>query len=126
MATWPADVISRIAATDDLHIAPFRADGVTYGTLTWIWSVVVGGRLFVRPWHGENSRWYQAAMSQLAGRISAAGDTFDVEFAPGDPGLDDQIDAAYRTKYAGSSYMPPMIAAGPRSATVEITPRPTE
>ena len=126
MATWPTDTISGIAATDDLHIAPFRADGVSYGTLTWIWSVVVDGRLFVRPWNGENSRWYQSAMSQRAGRISAAGETFEVEFAVGDPALDDRIDAAYRTKYAGSSYMPPMIAAGPRSATVEITPRPTE
>ena len=123
MATWPTDTISGIAATDDLHIAPFRADGVSYGTLTWIWSVVVDGRLFVRPWNGENSRWYQSAMSQRAGRISAAGETFEVEFAVGDPALDDRIDAAYRTKYAGSSYLPPMIAAGPRAATVDITPR---
>jgi hypothetical protein len=29
-STW-AQTIARIAASDDLHIAPFRADGVTYG-----------------------------------------------------------------------------------------------
>jgi hypothetical protein len=28
-----------------LHIAPLREDGVTYGTLTWIWSVVVDGAI---------------------------------------------------------------------------------
>jgi hypothetical protein len=36
--------LKRIAESDDLHIAPFREDGVTYGTLTWIWSVIVGDR----------------------------------------------------------------------------------
>lgn len=39
MTNW-AQTVERIAASDDLHIAPFRADGVTYGTPTWIWSVV--------------------------------------------------------------------------------------
>ncbi|MDT0317080.1 DUF2255 family protein [Streptomyces millisiae] len=123
MTAWSSDDIARIAATDDLHIAPFRADGVTYGTLTWIWSVVVDGRLFVRAYNGTNSRWYQSAMSQHAGRITAAGSTFEVTFAAADPSLKDQIDAAYRDKYAGSPYLPPMIAGGPQAATVEITPR---
>ncbi|KJL27504.1 DUF2255 family protein [Microbacterium oxydans] len=125
MTTWSPHDIDRIAATDDLHIAPFRADGSTYGTPTWIWSVVVDGRLFVRAWNGTRSRWYQSAVAQRAGRITAAGDTFEVGFAPADAALEDQIDAAYRAKYSGSSYLPPMVAAGPRSATVEITPRAT-
>jgi len=44
----------------DLHIAPFREDGVTYGTPTWIWSVAVGGTLYVRAYNGKNSLWYKA------------------------------------------------------------------
>jgi hypothetical protein len=51
-----------IAAADDLHIAPFREDHETCGTLTWIWSVVVDGVLYVRAYHGTDSSWYQAAM----------------------------------------------------------------
>ena len=125
MTSWSPDDIVRIAATDDLHIAPFRSDGVTYGTPTWIWSVVVDGRLFVRAWNGTRSRWYQSAIAQNAGRIAAAGDTFEVTFTPSDGALQDRIDAAYRDKYAGSSYLPPMLAPGPQAATVEITPRPT-
>lgn len=39
--TWSKADLERIAGTDDLHIAPFRDDRVTYGTPTWIWSVVV-------------------------------------------------------------------------------------
>jgi hypothetical protein len=31
---WSADDLWRIAATDDLHISPFREDGATYGTPT--------------------------------------------------------------------------------------------
>jgi len=27
MAAWTIDIIDRIAATDDLHVAPYRADG---------------------------------------------------------------------------------------------------
>jgi 4-carboxymuconolactone decarboxylase len=37
--TWSKDEIQRIAQTDDLHVAPFRDDGATYGTPTWIWAV---------------------------------------------------------------------------------------
>lgn len=47
---WTEDELRQIAAADDLHIAPYRADGETTGTLTWIWSVVVDGGLCVhRP-----------------------------------------------------------------------------
>ncbi|MFT3797736.1 DUF2255 family protein [Microbacterium sp.] len=72
MTTWPAEVIEKIAATDDLHIAPYHPDGKTTGTLTWIWSVV-DRRLFVRAWNGTRSRWYRSAIAQRAGRITAAG-----------------------------------------------------
>ena len=125
MTTWPTATIERIAATDDLHIAPYRADGRTTGTPTWIWSVVLDGRLFVRAWNGFRGRWYGAAVAQGAGLITAdGGQEHLVAFAPvEDPELGDRIDEAYRVKYAGSRYLPPMIAAGPRAATVEITPR---
>ena len=41
MSTWSKDELRQIAETDDLHISPFREDGKTHGTPTWIWSVVV-------------------------------------------------------------------------------------
>jgi len=123
MFKWPKEELRKIAATDDLHIAPFREDGVTYGTLTWIWSVAVDDALYVRAYHGQKSRWYQAAMRQRAGRITAAGMTKEVTFEPVDGPINDRIDDAYRTKYHGSPYLNPMIAARARSATVEVNPR---
>ncbi len=67
-----------------LHISPFREDGVTYGTPTWIWSVAVDDALHVRGYNGQRSRWYQAAVRQRAGRIVAAAMTREVTFEPAD------------------------------------------
>jgi hypothetical protein len=121
--TWPKHELRRIAESDDLHIAPLRDDAVRYGTPTWIWSVVVGDELYVRAYHGKNSRWYQAAMRQKAGRITAAGMTREVAFEPVEGPINDRIDEAYRAKYASSEYLAPMIGAQARSATVKVMPR---
>jgi hypothetical protein len=59
--SWPPNELQKIAASDDLHISPLRDDGLTYGTPTWIWSVVVDGELYVCAYNGRQSRWYQAA-----------------------------------------------------------------
>lgn len=61
-------------------------------------------------------------MRPKAGRISVAGVTRDVSFEPVEGPVQDRIDAAYRAKYGSSRYLPPMLAAGPRSATVRIVP----
>ncbi len=120
---WTQNEMAAIAQTDDLHVSPFRDDGKTYGTPTWIWSVVVDDGLYVRAYYGQASRWYQAAMRQKAGRITAAGMTKEVEFDPVNGPINDQIDEAYQAKYKGSPYLPPMIGARARSATVKISPR---
>src|SRR3954454_9829359 len=123
MRTWPEEESRRFAESDDLHIAPFRDDGKTYGTPTWIWSVVVDRDLYVRAYNGKSSRWYGAAIRQKAGQITAAGIAKDVTFEPVEGPVNDRIDDAYRTKYAGSPYLDPMIGKRARSATVRVTPR---
>ncbi|MEJ8850733.1 DUF2255 family protein [Variovorax rhizosphaerae] len=114
--------LQALSVADDLRISPFREDGATYGTPTWIWSVVLGDALYVRAYHGQASRWHHAAMQQKAGRISAAGMTRSVRFDPVDGTVLDAIDNAYRAKYAGSRYLESMIGARARWATVQITP----
>ncbi|WP_307273458.1 DUF2255 family protein [Labrys wisconsinensis] len=121
--TWSKEDLGRIAGADDLHISPFREDGFTYGTPTWIWSVAVDGSLYVRGYNGQASRWYQAAVRQKAGRITAAGMTREVAFEPVDGPINDRVDDAYRAKYARSPYLGPMIGARARAATIRITPR---
>jgi hypothetical protein len=122
---WSKDELRKIAATDDLHVAPFREDGVRYGTPTWIWSVAVQGALYVRAYNGRNSRWYRAAMRQKAGRNIATGMTKEVSFEPVEGPINDRIDDAYRAKYQSSPYLRPMIGPRARSATVKVMPRDT-
>jgi len=123
MAAWSSNELHKIAESDDLHISPFREDGVTYGTPTWIWSVAVDDALYARAYNGRQSRWYRAAVKQKAGRIKAAGMTKEVAFEPVDGPINDRIDGAYRAKYRDSPYLSPMIGTRARSATVRIVPR---
>jgi hypothetical protein len=123
MPGFALDELDRIAAADDLHIAPFREDGSTPGTPTWIWSVVVDGALYVRAYNGVNSRWYKAARAQKAGQVDVAGLRLDVAFEPIDGPVQDRIDEAYRLKYGLSQYLAPMIGPHARAATIKVSPR---
>lgn len=123
MSTWPDDELRRITESDDLHIAPFREDGTTYGTPTWIWSVVVDADLYVRAYNGTSSRWYRAARNQKAGRITVAGMTKEVAFEAVEGPLNDRIDEAYRAKYHDSPYLAAMISSRARAATVRVLAR---
>src|SRR3954466_15178234 len=112
MTTWtPAD-LDLISRNADLYVSPFRDDGVTYGTLTQTWALVVDGKVYVRAANGPDSRWYRAAVAQKAGRICVSGTFYDVTFEAS--GSDDEaaIDAAYEDKYPGSSAVPIMQGPG--------------
>ena len=122
MSAWSKYELRKIAETDDLRIAPLREDGRVYGTPTWIWSVVVDDALYVRAYNGKSSRWYQAAMRQKAGRVTAAGITKEVTYVPVDGAVNAHIDDAYRAKYHASPYLASMIGARARGATVKVVP----
>jgi hypothetical protein len=59
------------------------------------------------------------------GRILADGVEKDVSLVEADPKLNDEIDAAYRTKYShhGAQYVNMMVSAKARSATPKLDPR---
>jgi hypothetical protein len=123
MTTWtPAD-LDLISRTADLYVSPFRDDGVTYGTPTQTWALVVDGQVYVRAANGPTSSWYQAAINQGTGRVRIADRDYEVAFAEAPAKVAEAIDAAYEDKYPGSSAVPVMQADGPKSATVVIEPR---
>jgi hypothetical protein len=121
IAQWPAEQLRRIVEADDLHVAPLRADAKTFGTPTWIWCVATGGSLYVRAYHGPDSRWYQAALRHGAGRITAAGSTMDVVFEPAGH-MNGAVDAAYRSKYHGHRYLGAMVGTRASAATLRVRP----
>src|SRR4051812_17789428 len=116
------DELQKINEADDLHISPFREDGKTYGTPTWIWAVVVEDDLYVRAYNGVNSRWYKSAIQQKAGRIQAAGMIKEVTFEPVQGDINNAVDEAYKKKYSSSPYLSPMISNRAIAATVKIIP----
>lgn len=123
MAKWSSEQLEAIVEADDLKVAPYRDDGVTPGTPTWIWCVAVEGGLYVRAYHGVSSRWHVAATREAAGEIIAAGETHDVVFAVAADHLSPAIDDAYRAKYAGSPYLAHMVGKTSCNATVLISPK---
>jgi hypothetical protein len=120
---FTTEELKKIDEADDLHISPFREDGKTYGTPTWIWEVVVNDDLYVRAYNGINSRWYKSAVQEKAGRIQAAGMTKEVTFEPVQGEINNAVDEAYKQKYSSSPYLSPMISDRARAATVKIIPK---
>lgn len=121
---WTLERLQSFAKVDDFRVSPFYSDGKTYGTPTWIWSVVVDDKLFIRAWNGQNSRWYRSAIQQQGGRIFLAGSNHEVIFEKlHNDKINDLVDQGYHDKYQNSPYLPPMIQAGPRSTTIEVIPK---
>src|SRR5439155_23972695 len=127
MTTWTSDELTKIGAADELEIASLRRDG-TLRKLVTIWVVRHGDDLYVRSWHGRTAAWFRGTQVRHEGHIRAAGVQKDVTFVDEtDPGIKDELDAAYRTKYRryGARYVDPMVAPEARAATIKLVPRAT-
>jgi hypothetical protein len=126
MTAWTNDELTRIEAADELQIASRRRDG-TLRHRTTIWVVRLGDDLYVRSVNGRTAAWFRGAKVRDEGRIWAGGVGKDVTFVDADHDLDDQIDAAYRTKYRryAASIVDHVVSPKARSATINLVPRPT-
>ncbi len=127
MTAWTGDELSKIGAAEELEIALRRRDGTLRNPVT-IWVVRHGDDLYVRSFKGRNGAWYRAAQVRYEGHIRAGGVEEDVTFVEeAGPSINDQIDAAYRTKYQryADSYVPPMISPEARATTLKLVPRST-
>jgi hypothetical protein len=126
MSTWTSDELRRIGEAEELRIAPSRHDGTLRNPVT-IWVVRVGDDLYVRSYRGQRGAWFRAAQASHKGRIRASGVEKGVTFvAESNSDLNDQIDAAYRSKYDRyPQYVAPMVTAEVRSTTIKLVPNVT-
>jgi hypothetical protein len=127
MTTWTSDELRKIEAAEELELASLRHDGTLRNAVT-IWVVRVGDDLYVRSWKGRTGRWFRASQVRHEGHIQAGGVHKDVTFVvEADDDINDQIDAAYRTKYRrhGARWVDPMVAPEARTATFKLVPRST-
>lgn len=126
MTAWTSDELTKIATAEELKLAPLRRDG-TLRTPVTIWVVRHGDGLYVRSFKGRTAAWFRGTQVRHEGRIWAGGVEKDVIFVDADPTLNNEIDAAYRTKYRryGARFVNPMVGPEARAATIKLVPRAT-
>ena len=127
MTVWKSDELDKIAAAEELQIASVRCDGTLRNPVT-IWVVRHGDDLYVRSVNGRTSAWFRGAQDRREGHVRAGSVDKDVTFVEEtDPGINDQIDAAYRTKYRryAASIIRSIVSPEARSATIKLVPRST-
>ena len=125
MTTWTSDELTRIGTAGELQIAPRRRDG-TLRTPVTVWVVRYGDDLYVRSWRGRGGSWFRTALLRHEGRVWAGGVEKDVTFVEEtDSGINDTLDAAYRTKYrrSGPGYVNAMVTPEARATTIKLVPR---
>jgi hypothetical protein len=124
MTTWMSNELDQIGSADELEITPLRQDG-TLRKPVLLWVVRHGDSLYVRSGYGRSAGWFRATQRRNEGRIKAGGVEKDVAFIDADHGLDDQIDAAYRSKYRshGAQYVDLVVTPEARSTTMRLAPR---
>ena len=99
MTAWTSDELNKIGNAEELLIAALRSDG-TLRKPVIIWVVRLGDDLYVRSVNGRTSAWFRGVQTRHEGHIRAGGVEKDVTFVEeADPGINLQMDAAYRTKY---------------------------
>jgi len=128
MTAWTNDELRKIAGADELELAPERRDGTLRKPVT-VWGVRLGDDLYVRAVNGPTAAWFRAAQARHEGRIAAGGVEQDVTFedAGADQDLNDQIDAAYRSKYRryAANIVGTVVSPQARAATLKLVPRAT-
>jgi hypothetical protein len=125
MTTWTSDELDKIGMAEELEIASLRLNG-TLRKSTTIWMVRVGDERYVRSVHGRDSGWFRGVLVHHVGQIQAGGVEKDVTYVEQTASdINDQIDAAYRTKYRryAASIVDSTLSAKARSATVKLVPR---
>jgi hypothetical protein len=123
MTAWTTDELTKIAAADELQIAYQRRDG-TLGRPRTIWVVRHGDDLYVRSVNGRTSAWFRGTQARHEGHVQAGGVSKDVAFADAGDAIDDQIDAAYRTKYRryAANIVNSILTPQARAATLRLAP----
>jgi hypothetical protein len=125
VTTWTSGDLAKIGAAEEVQVSSLRRDGTLTNPVT-IWAVRVGDNFYVRSVNGRSAAWFRSTQVRHEGRIRAVGIERDVTFVDVDNerGTDDQIDAAYHSKYRRyPSSVAHIISAEARSATIKLVPR---
>jgi hypothetical protein len=122
---WTKEELDKVGKAEELLIASLREDSTLRKPVT-IWVVRLDDYLYVRAYKGRASPWFLGAQKRHEGHIRANGVDKDVAFVEETaPDINDQVDAAYRTKYRrySANIIDSIISPQARSATIKLVPR---
>ena len=122
-ATWTSEELDKIAAAEELELASVRRDGTVRNPVT-IWVVRHGDDLYIRSVNGRKSSWFCGAQLLHEGHVHAGSVAKGVRLIETD-NMNDEIDAAYRTKYHryATSIVDGIVSPEARAATLKLVPR---
>ena len=125
-STFPPRVLALMRGSRMLGI---RAGAAGDHRFTGIWFVMVGDRVFVRPYYDEPTGWYRAFRKDPRGAITLGKDKREIPVrartARGSS-LFDKVDAAYASKYdtaASRKWVRGFHQTRRRKTTTELRPR---
>ena len=120
---WTSGELTAIETTDEAQLAPRRLDG-SLATARTVWAVRVGDDVFARSVNGPSAAWYRGVQERHQGHVEVGGVSRDVVFEDAGAQLDDQVDAAYRSKYCryAASTLDRITSMQARSTTVRVRP----
>ncbi len=123
MAAWTRDELSRFGGAEEVEVAAVTRAGSVRNRVT-IWLVRHGEDLFVRSVRGRDGAWFRAVQGSKNGRIWAGGLERDIKFEQAGPSVDDEIDAAYRSKYRryAGRILNSVLTREARSTTLRLVP----
>ena len=124
MTDWSTDQLDKIGRAEEVQIASVRQNGTLRKPVT-VWVVRQGDDLYIRSVRGRSGDWFRGAQERHEGRISASGVEKDVMLEDANHDLDDEIDAAYRTKYNryAGRILNSCLTPEARSTTLKVVPR---
>ena len=124
MTAWTSDELTKIGNTEEVQIASLRRDATLRKPVT-VWVVPYEDSLYVRSVSGPSAAWYRGTQVRHEGHIRADGVEKDVTFLNADHDIDDEVDAAYRTKYRryAGRILNSVLTPQARSTTLKLVPR---
>ena len=124
MTAWRSDELTKIGTAEELEISSLRRDGTLRNPVS-VWVVRHGDDLYMRSVNGRTAAWFRVTQESHERRITAGRVDKDVTFVDADPYINNQSDAAYRTKYRPYAARISETIGTPqtRSATLKLVPR---
>jgi|SRR5579859_471817 len=124
MTRWTNDQLDKLGKAEEVQVASVGPDGILRRPTT-VWAIRLGDDLYVRSVAGRKGNWFRGTQERHEGRIRAGRVEQEVTFVAAGDEIEDEIDAAYRTKYRryAGSILNSVLTPAARSSTLKLVPR---